>query len=121
MNFDGQIHEREDSQFDYAVKSVVEQNFPLEVVVDETNKVGYFKVNESWPPFTGTVFKFVNAYYDDVSNHMSFNYQILSNPRQINEHDQTFQGLLFNVLQLIYQIECQYILNKEANVNTDNN
>lgn len=121
MNFDGEIHSRPDQEFDYAVKAVVERNFPLEVVVDETNKTGYFKINEKYPLLEGTIFRFVRAFYDDVSNHMSFQFEVLSNPKNIPEDHPNLRQLLFHVLQVIYKLECEYILSKEANVNSNNN
>lgn len=106
---------RPDAQFDYDVKRVIEANFPLEVVVDENNKTGYFRITNAFPPMAGLVFRYQNASYDDVANHLSFGYEILSNPKNIDVNHPTLKNLLFHTLQIILGVESQYILSKGHN------
>lgn len=106
------MNDRPGAEFDYQVKEIIERSFPLEVIVDENNKTGYFKITEKFPGMAGTVFRYQNAAYDDVSNHLSFGYEILSNPKGINDQSPEFRNLLFHVLQVIFEIESKYLLSK---------
>lgn len=105
---------RPDAEFDYNVKRVVETHFPLDVTVDENHGTGYFRVNSKFPEYAGTLFRFKNASYDDVANHMSFSYEVLDNPKNADIHSNVFRDLLFHVLQTIYKIESAYLLSQRT-------
>lgn len=108
-----QFPDRPDAEFDYEVKKIIEQNFPIEVIVDENHKTGYFKITSAYPDMAETVFRFKNASYDDVSNHLSFSYEILANPKNIDQNHPILKNILFQVIQVIYQLECQYLLKRK--------
>ena len=111
-------NDRPGKDFDLEVKKIIEANFPLEVVVDETNKTGYFRVTSAFSPFAGTVFRFQNASYDDVSNHLSFAYEILSNPKNVDQNSPGLRDLMFKTLQVIFQFESQWILKNSEQIKT---
>jgi len=110
-------NDRPDAEFDYNVKRVVETNFPLEVTVDENHSTGYFKITSAFPQYAGVIFRYQNASYDEVANHISFSYEILVNDKNADIGAKPFKDLLFNVLQVIYQVECNYLLHKGRNDN----
>lgn len=98
--------------FDDIIRKQLEQVFPIKVSVDDNH--GYFTFDERFPPFEGTKVRFNSASYDDVSNHMSFSYDVVENPKNIPEKLVDLQQVLFRIVLHIYEIESRLLLNKSV-------
>jgi hypothetical protein len=98
---------------DEIIKEHVESLYPIDVIIDKENSRGLFKFNSSFPPFQGTVIKFGSAYFDEMSNNLSFAFDIIENPKNISRENRDLLSILFNVISFIFKLECEKLLQKK--------
>ena len=97
--------------FDEIMKKNLENMFPLQVKTD--NGFGSLLFDERHPQLNGLHVKFNSCSYDDVSNHLSFGYDVLSNPNNIETNSIDFKQIMFRIAQTIYELECMLVLQEQ--------